>query len=137
MEAMVVAGAQVRLLYDSGAQCAGLQVWAHREVGGDRARAAWWSLGRPTLEAIADSLGVDLAGASSVFDTAFKLTQAVLGLKDDQVFTIMEQRLVHMSRSAVNVDEVMQVDEAAQCLREEDRSEIQAEQKKVQAPTAR
>lgn len=100
------------------------------------ARSAWWALPRSTMENVAESLGIDLTGAASTFDVAFKLTKGVLQCSDDEVFTILEKRMMHMAKTTLNMEEVMQVDEAAQCLREEDREEMQKEQKKMKESNA-
>lgn len=99
------------------------------------AKAAWWALPRSVLETVGESLGIDLSGSTSLFDLVFRLTKGVLGGSDESIFELLEKRMQLLARTSSNMEDTMEdimaVDEAAQCLREEDRADIEVEKKKA------
>lgn len=96
------------------------------------ATQAWFQLSRSQLENIAGNLSIDLAGCTTIVDVAFAMTKTVLQCNDDDCFAILERRLARDGQEPQHYDELMGIDEAAQCLRDEDRGQIKEEQAKAQ-----
>ena len=95
------------------------------------ARNAWWKLERAVLSDVAELEGIDISGATSTFDVLLVLTKVVLGVADEEALVILQQRLKALDGATTCADDILAVDEAAQCLREEDVQELKSTQKKA------
>lgn len=95
--------------------------------------SGWWQLPRSVLQKIAEHRGESLVAANSLFDAAWALTKSVSGASDETVFVAMERRLGSLLLQGTLAEDVLQVDEASACLREEDRKDLQTEQQNIVA----
>ena len=93
------------------------------------AAKAWWSLSRSTLDSLAEHLSVGLSSTPNTFEVLFALTKHVLKVGDERCCEILKMRLSKLIASSRNTAEILAVDEAAQCLREEDRQDVKDQQK--------
>jgi len=93
------------------------------------AKKAFFSLPRFYLEAIADKEGCAMSGAVSMFDVQFLLVKHILNVSDEQALEILEHKLqkLQTSSSAFN-SELLQVDEAQECLDDGDREDFRKSQ---------
>lgn len=96
------------------------------------ARSAFWQLPRSTLEVLAEVEGVIVTDRKNMLELLLALIRHILQLPEDKCLSVLEQRLVAPIRSADAGASILQVDEAAACLREDDWKEITKEKKKCQ-----
>ena len=91
------------------------------------ARRGWWKLPRSALQELMEERGWSTEGYVTDFDVLHRLTKKVLHCTEEQCLTVLEHRLRQMTVACSWGQELLEVDEAAQCLREEDRSDVQAQ----------
>lgn len=96
------------------------------------AREAWWSIGMVDLKKIAGRLGIVLPATGSLFDIVMKMVEVPLRVTPDEASDIVAMRL---SASRAEPDEandiIMNCDEAAQCLDQQDERLIKKEQRSI------
>ncbi len=95
------------------------------------ARSGWWDLGRSILDTVAESFGTRISEAKNTFDVLYLLTRDVLKCGPDAALDLLQNRMSRMMISQMCSEELLAVDEAAQCLREEDRQDLHHDQKRV------
>lgn len=94
------------------------------------AKAAFWQLSRNTLETIAETEGVEIQPNSDLLEVVSCLTQHSLGISAEACTPILEQRLAIPLRAASVSEAILEVDEAAACLREDDWKAVSDEKKR-------
>ena len=92
---------------------------------------AFYNIALHTLEWIASDIGCDYAAGDNVVQILFKLVKFVTKYTDAKVYTVLEKRFTALSRMCKHSGELLQVDEAAQCLTDEDQRKVHAEQDKA------
>jgi hypothetical protein len=89
---------------------------------------AFWAIDKVTLDRLAKHRDVDLPKGSSLFQTIFYLIRSVLEDKtEEEILLICSARLARIEPHAWS-DEILQVDEAVQCLDKHDEKEFKREQ---------
>lgn len=91
------------------------------------AKCGWWTLPRSVLEQVSEDIGGSMDGCSSTFDVLYYMTKTVLKCSEEEVLAALEHRLGDLATATEWGGELLEVDEAAKCLREEDRSDIKKE----------
>lgn len=95
------------------------------------AQCGWWQLPRATLLMVGEMSGMQLDSTDGNFEVLFSATKQALKCSDQRVFEALEHRMGELMSSAKCMSEILQVDEAAQCLREDDRREVEVEQQRA------
>ena len=89
---------------------------------------AWWSFDSSTITNIAQHLNADISSCEDTFSKLFTLTKAVLGDDAEVVHQALQKRIKDLDNQVAFADVLMEVDEAAACLVEQDRHDLTAEQ---------
>ena len=97
------------------------------------AASGWWKLPRSVLETVAEECGWRLRSDFTLFEVLWLMTKSATGADDDGCMIMLRGRMSTLLRSTQLMEDVLTIDEAAQCLREEDRKDVTDEQKKAVA----
>lgn len=100
------------------------------------AEKGWWQIPRSGLENIAEHRGVHVSGEATLFDVLWTLTKHITTGTDEECFAMLESRMGSLMRSYAFMAEIMDVDEGARCLQEEDRWDVDVEKKKSTTKSA-
>ena len=91
---------------------------------------AFWTLPKTTMVLIAKSLGVD-TGTSSLFDVLFSVVKHCASKGDEEVMTILLQRLAFSQMASQWSEDLAEIDEAKQVLDRHDARIVEEEQQRV------
>ena len=94
------------------------------------AKNAWWSMTKADVELLMEDLQISLAGCTNAFDVFFKATKEVLQISDSQVMDILQKRMAKLLLSAKRMQDIQNVDEAAQVLRGDDQDAVKKDKVK-------
>ena len=94
------------------------------------AKNAWWSMTKADVELLMEDLQISLAGCTTAFDVFFKATKEVLQISDSQVMDILQKRMAKLLLSAKRMQDIQNVDEAAQVLRGDDQDAVKKDKVK-------
>ena len=93
------------------------------------ASKAFFNLPRFHLEAIAHREGCALSGAVTMFDVQWILVEHILKVGDEQALVILEKKLQKLQTTSSSFNsELLQVDEAQECLDDGDRDDFRKSQ---------
>ena len=95
------------------------------------AQAAFWDLPRSVVEMVTEELGLRVDSAMDTFDVLWMTMKHILKESDDAIFEKMEKRLGSIMDTKAGAEEILLVDEAAQCLAQEDRKGLLDEQEHI------
>lgn len=93
------------------------------------AEHAWFKLGIDTLTLVAQKEDCDISQCVSAVETLAKLTVFVLQCSEMEAMTFLRWRFHEFKRDAVCDSDLLEVDEALACFKEEDRLEVVRRQK--------
>ena len=94
------------------------------------ARSAWWHLGISDLHNIAKYLKADVKKSDSLFQCLLQLAMHVLKCSEKEAMDIISQRLVQMQAKNDFSQELLDIDEAVNCLEKNDMEEVSKQQSK-------
>lgn len=97
------------------------------------ARQAFWQLDKATIEDMMEWSGMPLSECTTLFDAAFDGAKKALGITDEAALEVLRSRFAKLACHIEYVDDLMEVDEAAQCLDEADRKELRRLQERTHA----
>ena len=92
---------------------------------------AYWDVDRQVREELADQLRCDVEGTASDFEMTERMIQHQLKCKDEDVLLYMRLKMERMQTATGFGHELLQVDEARECLIEEDQKDLLREQEKA------
>ena len=90
----------------------------------------FYQMERSDLRDIANLLGLQVQPKMSLFDLLYYLVSGVLQCEAEECHTILSKRLKEAEESTTHSNMLLEVDEAAACLVEEDRRQLILEQDK-------
>lgn len=96
------------------------------------AKKAFWSLKVPFLTTLANHLGLELSGCSSLCEVVFRMVQGVLGVDDLECANILSLRLARNDISATYSQQITNLDEAIDCMDAHDAKRVKEEQREVE-----
>ena len=88
------------------------------------AERAFFRLDKTTITEVCQHEGYELEPHTNLFDTVFEATQTVLGLSSADTLDVMKIRFASLPTNYIYTGDLLEVDEAAACLDENDRGEL-------------
>jgi hypothetical protein len=96
------------------------------------AENAFWQLDRNQILDIADHLHLKVEQHMTLFDLLYTLVKQISKSSATVVLAILRKRIVQTEKSITHTDVLLEMDEAAACLVEEDRKQVILEQGRQQ-----
>ena len=88
------------------------------------ALSGWWTLDNVFLTNLASKLGIELREGNSFMDTLLQMTMTTLGCTEASALQYLRRRLASAAESVEFVEELLEVDEAQECLDSKDEQKL-------------
>jgi hypothetical protein len=95
------------------------------------AKHAFWNFDKPLLDKIVDHAGLESPAGSSLCEQLLSMVMQVLQCDEDEGLNVIAVRLDVKSGTGSNLDDFLQLDEAAACLDTFDQKDLKDEQDKI------
>lgn len=95
------------------------------------ARSAFWEFDKPLLDKLCQEFGITVPPGSSIFQTLLAMVSTTLDLEEEAALEILGRRLDVATGAGTNLEDFLELEEAAACLDEGDRKELVEEQRKI------
>jgi hypothetical protein len=92
------------------------------------AKSAFWSLTHAFLKKLAGHLEIDVRAGASLFQLLFTMVDGLVDGNEEEILDIISKRLGEVDGSDIGFDDILELDDAAVCLDENDRKVANDEQ---------
>ena len=92
------------------------------------ATSAFWNLTHAFLKKLAGHLGIDVRAGASLFQLLFTMVDGLVDGNEEEILDIISKRLGEVDGSDIGFDDILELDDAAVCLDENDRKVAKDEQ---------